>query len=707
MGPTLEVGPIWLLAISGELTLSNHYCITYFQFTTKLIYTNFMPKESIEERCVNTIRTLSMDAVQAANSGHPGMPMGMADVAFVLWDKFLKHNPLQPDWYDRDRFILSAGHGSMLLYSLLHLTGYDLLLDELKNFRQWNSRTPGHPEYGHTPGVETTTGPLGQGFATGVGMAMAEAHLAAKFNTEGFTITDHYTYSIVSDGDLMEGISHEAASLAGHLKLGKIIYLYDSNRISIDGSTDLAFTENVPDRFKAYDWHVIEIDGHDRQAVEDAIKKAQSIADKPSLIACHTHIGFGSPNKQDSESSHGAPLGEEEIRLTKGKLNWDPEKKFYIPDDVLEHFRKAKERGRKKYEEWIKKLDGFKQNFPEKSEIFEKQLTRTLPENFEQILPEFPTNETGMATRAASGKVLNTLASQVPAMIGGSADLAGSNKTWIEDADVFQPKNYGGRNIHFGVREHAMGAAINGMALHKGIIGYGGTFLIFSDYCRPAIRIAALSNIPSIFVFTHDSIGLGEDGPTHQPIEHLASLRAMPNALVLRPADANETAWAWKAALEYADGPSLLALTRQKMPTFERNEANAAAHTLKGAYIMADSEGELPDVILMATGSEVELAIHARHQLMERKIDARVVSMPCWELFEKQSDEYKQLVLPNKITTRISIEAASTFGWERWVGSKGKAIGIDHFGASAPYEKIYEHFGLTAEHIVEEATRIV
>lgn len=666
-----------------------------------------MPNSSLAEKCVNTIRTLSMDAVQAAESGHPGMPMGMADAAFVLWDKFLKYNPQKPGWYDRDRFILSAGHGSMLLYSLLHLTGYDLSLDELKNFRQYHSKTPGHPEYGLTPGVETTTGPLGQGFATGVGMAMAEAHLAAAFNTDDMDVTDHYTYGIVSDGDLMEGISHEAASLAGHLQLGKIIYLYDSNRISIDGSTDLAFTEDVPERFAAYNWHVQEIDGHNRNEVKQAIEQARAETGKPSLIVCNTHIGFGSPNKQDSASSHGSPLGEDEVRLTKKKLNWDPDKKFYIPDDVLTYFRKAQEQGQKYYDDWTEKLEQFKEEFPQKYQAFESRLDRTLPSNLQQIIPEFESDEEGMATRAASGKTLNELAPKISSMVGGSADLTGSNKTWIDDAAIFNHENYGGRNIHFGVREHAMVAAVNGMNLHKGVIGYSGTFLIFSDYCRPAIRIAALSNIPSIFVFTHDSIGLGEDGPTHQPIEHLASLRAMPNALVLRPADANETAYAWQAALEHDDGPSLLVLTRQSVPTFERNKTNAATNTLKGAYIMADSEKEIPDIILMATGSEVQLALKARKELSKRDIDGRVVSMPSWALFEQQSAEYKQLVLPGEVTARLSIEAASTLGWERWIGSEGKAVGINHFGASAPYKDIYKNFGLTVERITEEAAHLV
>lgn len=657
---------------------------------------------SLEDLCVNTIRTLSMDAVQAAESGHPGMPMGMADAAFVLWTKFLKHDPSNPEWYNRDRFVLSAGHGSMLLYSLLHLTGYDVPLEELKNFRQWGSITPGHPEYGLTPGVETTTGPLGQGFGTGVGMAIAEAHMAAVFNTKDHQLTHHYTYGIASDGDLMEGISHEAASMAGHLKLGKLIYLYDANKISIEGSTDLAFTEDVAERFKGYDWHVQTIDGHDRNAVEEAIKNARAATDRPSLIICKTHIGFGSPNQQDTADAHGSPLGEEEVRLTKKNLGWDPDKKFHIPDEVLEHFRKAKKEGAKRSEAWNDTLQSYEASSPERARQFKEYLEGTLSDKLADVLPEFESSEKGIATRAASGKVLNAIAKVQKNLLGGSADLAPSTKTIIEEGSTFSANDYGGRNFHFGVREHAMAAAINGMALHGGLIPYGATFLIFSDYCRPALRIGALSHISTVFVFTHDSIGLGEDGPTHQPVEHLASLRAMPHALVLRPADANEVAWAWKAALEYTDGPSLLVLTRQSIPVFERTKKNAASGVMKGAYILSDSEKEIPDAILMATGSEVQLVMEAKQQLANDKVDARVVSMPSWELFEKQDDSYKESVLPGSVKTRVSIEAGATFGWERWVGTEGKAIGIDHFGASAPYEEIYRHFGLTTERIVEE-----
>jgi len=646
-----------------------------------------------------------MDAVQEAESGHPGMPMGMADAAFVLWTKFLKHDPQHPDWFNRDRFILSAGHGSMLLYSLLHLTGYDLPLEELVNFRQLNSRTPGHPEYGLTPGVETTTGPLGQGFGTGVGMAMAEAHLAARFNTDEFSIVDHFTYGIVSDGDLMEGISHEAASLAGHLELGKLVYLYDANRISIDGSTDLTFTEDVAKRFDAYDWHIQQVDGHDRQAVESAIETARNHLEQPSLIICRTHIGYGSPNKQDSETSHGAPLGEEEIRKTKEVYGWDPDKKFYIPDEVLDYFRQAVERGSDYYEDWQKLREAYGEIHPDQLNQFEKFLNRELPENLDDLLPFFDADETEIATRAASGRVINAIAGEISNMIGGSADLTGSNKTWINDSDVFNADDYRHRNIYFGVREHAMAAAVNGMALHGGLIPYGGTFLIFSDYCRPAIRIAALAGIPSIFVFTHDSIGLGEDGPTHQPVEHLASLRAMPNILVLRPADANEVSWAWKAALEYRKGPALLALTRQKIPVFDREGMGDARGVLKGGYVLSDTDNETPDALLIATGSEVQLALKAQSALREQNIEARVVSMPSWELFEMQDENYRNTVLPPEVKTRISIEAAATFGWEKWVGSEGVSIGLDRFGASAPYRDIYQKFGFTADRIVDEVTK--
>jgi len=654
---------------------------------------------AIDQLCVNTIRTLSMDAVQKSNSGHPGMPMGMADVSYVLWTKFLKHNPKNPDWFDRDRFILSAGHGSMLLYSLLYLTGYDVSLDDIKNFRQMGSKTPGHPESHITPGVEMTTGPLGQGFATGVGMAMAERFMSAKFNSGSNKIVDHYTYAIVSDGDLMEGISHEAASLAGHLKLEKMIYLYDANSISIDGSTDLSFTEDPVKRFEAYNWHVQEIDGHDHDQIESAIEAAKQEKEKPSIIICRTHIGFGSPNKQDSASSHGSPLGEEEIKLTKEVYGWDPEKSFFIPDNALEQFRKEVEKGSKAETEWDSVFRNFKNENPDLANEFQDWLSGDITNGLDKLLPVFETNEKGIATRSSSGTVLNALKDKVNNLFGGSADLEGSVKTNLKDEGIFSSINHSGRNVHYGVREHGMVAALNGMAIHGGVIPFGGTFFVFTDYCRPSIRLAGIMKTPAIYVMTHDSIGLGEDGPTHQPVEHLASLRAMPNVTVIRPGDANEVAYAWKSAIENKTGPTVLVLTRQNIPTFSRNEKNHASLTEKGAYILSDSEKETPDAILMATGSEVHLGMEAQEQLRNHGVDARVVSMPSWELFDKQNSEYKKMILPSKVTNRVSIEAGSTFGWSKWIGFEGKSIGIDCFGESAPYEELYEHFGITVEKI--------
>ena len=662
--------------------------------------------DQLAQRCVNTLRTLSMDAVQKANSGHPGMPMGMADAAYVLWTKFLRHNPKNPQWSDRDRFILSAGHGSMLLYSLLHLTGYEVSLDEIKNFRQLGSITPGHPEYGMTPGVETTTGPLGQGFGTGVGMAMAEAYLADKFNKDDHKIVDHFTYAIVSDGDLMEGISHESASLAGHLKLKKLIYLYDSNQISIDGSTDLAFTDDTRKRFESYGWDVQTIDGHDRDEIEKAILAAQQ-TDAPSLIECKTHIGFGSPNKQDTADSHGAPLGEEEIQLTKKKLGMDPDQKFHIDEDVLKEYRKAVEKGAEFESEWNNLFSDYKKADPVDGESYKNHISRTLPENWDEILPVFDADEKGMATRKASGLVINELDDHIHQMIGGSADLTGSNKTDMDEKGIFNSDNYSGRNIHYGVREHAMGAALNGMALHGGLIPFGGTFLVFSDYNKPAIRIAGLSKIPSIFVFTHDSIGLGEDGPTHQPIEHLASLRATPNVNVIRPADANETAIAWKSAIQNSQGPSLLVLTRQNLPTIDRSIYASVSGAEKGAYILKKEEGDLPDLILMATGSEVQLVLDAAEKLEAEGESVRVVSMPCWELFEEQSKSYRDEVLPPQVIKRISVEAGATLGWHKWVGTEGIVMGIDRFGESAPYEEVYDHLGLTVDKVIENAKSLL
>ncbi len=662
---------------------------------------------SLDQLCVNTIRTLAIDGVQKANSGHPGMPMGMADAAYVLWTQFLKHNPQNPDWPDRDRFVLSAGHGSMLLYSLLHLTGYDLPLEQLKRFRQWGSLTPGHPEYGLTPGVETTSGPLGQGFANGVGMAIAEAFLAATFNRPGHEIINHYTYAIAGDGDLMEGVSHEAASMAGHMKLGKLIYLYDDNHISIDGSTDLAFTEDRMKRFEAYGWHTQQIDGHDRATVAAAIRAAQSVTNKPSIIACRTTIGFGSPNKANTGEVHGSPLGPEEVRLTKQVYGWDPDQQFYIPAESLTHFRQAETRGAAWESYWKAKLEAYTAAYPKEADQLRQALSGELPAGWEEALPTFPADAKGIATRAASGKVLNSIAPVIPNLIGGSADLAPSNNTYLKGYPVFANDSFAGRNFHFGVREHGMAAALNGMVLHGGVIPYGGTFFVFADYCRPALRMAALSHIPTIFIFTHDSIGLGEDGPTHQPVEHLASLRAIPNLTVIRPADANETVQAWKVALEKSDGPVALLLTRQNLPVYDRTKMGDAAGLAKGAYILLDTNKVYPDVILLATGSEVQFAVEAHAKLAEQGIGARVVSMPSWELFQQQSDEYRDSVLPPAISARVAIEAGVAMGWRQWVGQYGDVIAMDRFGASAPYQTIQAQLGFTAENVALRALKTI
>ena len=662
----------------------------------------------LENRCINTIRMLSADAVEKANSGHPGMPMGAAAAAFVLWARFLKHNPNNPDWPDRDRFVLLAGHGSMLLYSLLHLTGYDLPLEELKNFRQWGSRTPGHPEHGHTPGVETTTGPLGQGFGNGVGMALAEQYLAARFNRPGYTVIDHYTYGIVSDGDLMEGVSHEAASLASHLGLGKLIYIYDDNRISIEGGTDIAFTEDRGARFKAYGWQVIDVpDGNDIAALDAAIQSARQMTDKPSLIVARTHIGFGSPGKQDSPGAHGEPLGAEELRHTKENLGWPLEPDFYIPNDVLPIFREAVAAGAAAESRWQERFSEYARAFPELAAELNQWLAGGLPEDWGVAVPEFPPDAKGMATRVASGKVLNAIGVRITNLVGGSADLAPSTKTLIADAPDFQKGAYQGLNLRFGVREHAMGSILNGMALHGGLIPYGATFLVFSDYMRPPIRLAALMGIHVIYVFTHDSIGLGEDGPTHQPIEHLASLRAIPNLTVIRPADANETGQAWIHAVSQNSGPVALVLTRQGLPVLDRERFPSAEGLLKGGYVLEDPSDGQPDVLLMASGSEVAIAMAAATQLAEEDILSRVVSMPSWELFDAQSDAYRDSVLPPAISARIAIEAGSPQGWHRYVGSGGRVIGIERFGASAPFQEIYEHFGLTRERVVRVAHDIL
>jgi len=661
----------------------------------------------LQERAINTLRFLSADMVQQANSGHPGLPMGCAALAYSLWTRHLRHNPLNPTWPGRDRFILSGGHGCALLYSLLHLTGYDLPLDELKRFRQWGSKTPGHPEYGLTPGVEVTTGPLGQGFANGVGMAIAEAHLEAEFNAPGHAVINHYVYAIVTDGDLMEGITSEAASLAGHLKLGKLIYLYDDNRITIDGSTDIAFTEDRAARFEAYDWQVLHVeDGNDVEAIDAAIQASKKEA-RPSLIICRTHIGYGLPTRQDTSKAHGEPPGNEELDGAKDKLGWPKEPRFFIPKDVLTHFRLAIEHGKELEADWSVKLETYKAVSPQKHAELVRRLAGSLPEDWKSALPVFPADTKGMATRIASGKVLNALAAKIPELVGGSADLAPSTKTWMEGYPAFEPETPEGRNFHFGVREHAMGAIVNGMAVHGGVIPFGATFLAFADYMREPIRLSAHSHYPSIWVFTHDSIGVGEDGPTHQPVEQLASLRAIPNMMVIRPADANETAIAWKLAIERRHAPTLLALTRQNVPTLDRTTFAPADGLECGAYVLADLGDGDPDLILMASGSEVGLIVEAGRQLAAQSLTVRLVSFPSWELFAAQSREYREKVLPETTKAKLAVEAGVSMGWERWVGEKGAVIGIDRFGASAPAEIVYRELGMTVENIVARALSLV
>ena len=663
-----------------------------------------MKKMNIDESCINTIRMLSADAVQKANSGHPGMPMGDAAMAYVLWSKFLRHNPKNPAWHNRDRFVLSAGHGSMLLYSLLHLTGHNISLDDIKNFRQWGSKTPGHPEYCLDCGIETTTGPLGQGFGTGVGMAMAEKYLSGMFNRPGFSLVDYNIYGIVSDGDLMEGISSEAASLAGHLKLGKLVYLYSDNKITIEGTTDIAFTEDVGRRFNAYGWHVQRVAGDDLKGIEKAISQAKKEKSRPSLIMVRTHIGFGSPHKQDTADVHGSPLGEEELRLTKQNLCW-PQKKFYIPSDALRHMRKAVQKGKKDEAAWTSLLKRYAKKHPESAKKWHMIGSAKLPSGWEKALPVFRPEDGGQATRSASGKVLNSLAEVLPQLVGGSADLAPSNNTQLKKYPDFGAAKEG-RNIHFGVREHAMAAAMNGMALSRMLIPYGGTFLVFSDYMRPSIRLAALMETHVIYIFTHDSIGLGEDGPTHQPIGHLTSLRAMPHLAVIRPADANETAEAWKAALLDDKRPHALILTRQKLPVLDRKKYAPAEGLSKGGYILSDSKGS-PDIILLASGSEIHLVLSAAEELRKTGLKVRVVNMACFEFFEGQPEAYRNKVLPPSVEARLAVEAGATLGWYKYVGLKGDVIGIDRFGASAPDRVLFEKFGFTVDNIVKKAKRLV
>jgi transketolase len=689
----------------------------------------------LDQLCINTIRALAIDAVQKAESGHPGLPLGMAPLAYVLWTRFLRHNPRNPKWENRDRFLLSAGHGSMLLYSLLYLTGYDLSLDEIKRFRQWGSKTPGHPEYGLTPGVEITTGPLGQGFANGVGMAIGAAHLAAQFNKDEFPVIDHNVYAIVSDGDLMEGVASEAASLAGHLKLGKLIYLYDDNHVTIEGFTDLAFSENVPQRFESYGWHTLTVeDGNDFNAIEAAIREAQSVGSKPSLISVKTTIGYGMPTAGTRKAHSDAP-GEEAVRETKRHLGWPEEKQFYVPDEALAHFRQSVERGAQQETEWNVLVSKYEAKYPELGRQWRVMMNGELPEGWESHLPTFE-DAKPMATRAASGEVINALAPHLPMLIGGSADLGPSNNTDIKDSGSFEAGTYGGRILHWGIREHAMGSTLTGISLNSSLIPFGGTFMCFSDYMRPAIRLAALSEVQVIYVFTHDSIGLGEDGPTHQPVEHLAALRAIPHLFVIRPADAHEVREAWRIAILRRHAPTALALTRQKLPLIDRSVYASAEGLRRGAYVLAEAEGigaearprgpqsgsptgvgrsgraqadsgSQPKLILIATGSEVSLALEARVALQNEGVPTRVVSLPCWELFEEQAEDYRKQVLPLAVTARLAIEAGVRQGWDRYVGPGGDVICLDRFGRSAPGDVAMRELGFNVENVLNHARRLL
>ena len=665
------------------------------------------PSSTIDTLAINAIRVLAMDAVQAANSGHPGTPMALAPLGYVLWTRHLRHNPRDPAWPNRDRFVLSAGHASMFLYSLLYLTGYDLGLDDIKAFRQWESRTPGHPEYGHTPGVETTTGPLGQGFGNAVGMAVAEAHLAAEFNRETHDIIDHHTYFVASDGDMMEGVSHEAASFAGHLELGKLIGFYDDNHITIEGDTDLTFGDDTRKRFEAYGWQVLNVaDVNDLDAIDRAITDAKQETGRPSLIIVRTHIAYGSPNKVDTAEAHGAPLGEDEIRLTKDALGYPSQEPFYVPDEVLEHWRKATVRGVAFQNGWLRQYLAYSKAHPSLARELDRRLKGELPSGWEDTLPTFTAKDGSTATRAASGKVINAIGPKIPELIGGSADLAGSTNTIMKDAGHFSAENYAGRNFHFGIREHGMGSVMNGMALHGGVIPYGATFLVFTDYMRPPMRLAAIMGLHVIYVFTHDSIGLGEDGPTHQPVEHLTALRCVPNMTVIRPADSGETVEAWRVAIKRKGGPVALVLTRQKLGFIDRSKYAPAAGVARGAYTLLDAKDGKPEVVLMASGSEVAVILEAQATLERQGVRARAVSMPSHNLFAEQTQAYRDEVLPPGVK-RVSIEAAHPMSWQRWVAPDGIALGIERYGASAPYERIYEELGLMAGNVVEAALRLV
>jgi transketolase len=669
-----------------------------------------MPEQAqstLEQLSINALRFLSADAVQQANSGHPGLPMGTAPMAYAVWTRHLRHNPANPGWANRDRFVLSGGHGCMLLYSLLYLTGYDLPLDELKRFRQWGSRTPGHPEYGLTPGLEATSGPLGQGFSNGVGMAIAEAHLAAFYNRPGHEIIDHYVYAIVTDGDLMEGVASEAASLAGHLRLGKLIYLYDDNKISIEGSTDIAFTEDRGKRFEAYGWHVQKVaDGLDVEAVDRAIQAAK-LDPRPSIIMVPNIIGYGLPTRAGTAKAHGEPPGDAELNGAKEKLGWPLEPRFYVPDEVLAFFRQAVAQGAEQEKAWQQKFEAYRAEYPDLAAELERRLAGKLPEGWADGLLEFPPDAKGMASRVSSGKVINAIADKLPDLIGGSADLAPSTKTWMDNSPAFAADCREGRNIHFGVREHGMAAIVNGMAYHGGVIPFGATFFVFSDYLRPTMRVAAVSDLGTIWVFTHDSIGVGEDGPTHQPVEHLAAVRAIPNLVTLRPADANEVREAWKIAIENRHRPTALVLTRQNLPTLDRSVYTPADGLRRGAYVLADLGQGKPQVILMASGSEVGLIVGAGQRLTEQGLAVRLVSFPSWELFLEQDAAYQDSVLLPDVTARVAVEAGVSLGWHRWVGTGGRILAINRYGASAPAATVFEKLGFTVENVVKMATELL
>lgn len=661
----------------------------------------------IEQLGINTVRVLSIDAVQKANSGHPGTPMGIAPIGHVLWAHTMNYNPNNPEWPNRDRFILSAGHACMLQYSFLYLTGYDLSLDDIKNFRQLHSKAAGHPEFGLINGVDVTTGPLGQGFANGVGFAIAQKHLAARYNKPGFDLFDYRIYAICSDGDIMEGVTAETASLAGHLKLGNMIYFYDDNHISIEGDTALAFNEDVAKRFEAYGWHVQEVsDGNDLKALTEAVRNAQQETERPSLIKVRTHIGFGSPNKVDTASAHGSPLGEDEVKLVKKGFGFDPEQFFEVPDEVIRYYRAKGDEGMELEQKWNDLYHSYKEKYPELAAQYDQERSTKLPENWKDNLPVFSAADGKVATRKASGKVLNAIAASLPSLVGGSADLAPSTDTNLDKYSSFSAEDRSGRNFHFGIREHGMGAALNGIALTKGMIPYGATFLIFLEYMRPPIRLAAIMKIRPIFIYTHDSIGLGEDGTTHQPVEQLISLRSIPNLLVIRPADANETAQAWRVAIEHSGGPVALVLTRQNIPVLDQQKYTSAAELEKGAYILSDSENE-PDIILIGTGSEVSLLMQTQEKLKEESISARVISMPSWELFEKQEESYKEKVFPKTMKKRLAVEAGSTLGWHKYVTDEGDIIGMTTFGESAPAEALYKEFGFTVDNVIKKAKALI